>query len=90
MKRKILILIALAVAFAMYFLAGWIITHPDFSPTVSTESTNPVSKAIDNADGIQEALMRPYLPIMGKKDAPVTIVEFFDPACEACRAFIRY
>ena len=24
---------------------------------------------------------------MGEESAPVTIVEFFDPACEACRAF---
>jgi protein-disulfide isomerase len=25
--------------------------------------------------------------VLGSVDAPVTIVEFFDPACEACRAF---
>ena len=34
-----------------------------------------------------EALIRSYSPIIGNKDAPITIVEFFDPACEACRAF---
>lgn len=32
-------------------------------------------------------LIRPYAPIVGDEMAPVTIVEFFDPACEACRAF---
>lgn len=32
-------------------------------------------------------LVRPHSPIIGRSDAPVTIVEFFDPACEACRAF---
>lgn len=32
-------------------------------------------------------LVRPHSPVMGPPDAPVTIVEFFDPSCEACRAF---
>ena len=32
------------------------------------------------------ALVRPHSPIIGNKDAPVTLVEFFDPACETCRA----
>jgi protein-disulfide isomerase len=34
-----------------------------------------------------DAFTRPHSPIFGREDAPVTIVEFFDPACEACRAF---
>lgn len=32
-------------------------------------------------------LVRPHSPVIGPADAPVTIVEFFDPSCEACRAF---
>ena len=28
-----------------------------------------------------------HSPVLGPQGAPVTIVEFFDPACEACRAF---
>lgn len=34
-----------------------------------------------------EALVRDHSPIIGPANAPVTIVEFFDPSCEACRAF---
>jgi protein-disulfide isomerase len=35
----------------------------------------------------ESQLVRPYSFVYGPKNAPVTIVEFFDPACEACRAF---
>ena len=33
------------------------------------------------------ALIRPDSPSLGSADAPVTIVEFYDPECESCRAF---
>lgn len=33
-----------------------------------------------------EALVRFHSPVIGRADAPVTIVEFFDPSCESCRA----
>ena len=32
-------------------------------------------------------LVRMHSPVFGPQNAPVTIVEFFDPACETCRAF---
>lgn len=36
------------------------------------------------------ALVRPHSPVIGPAEAPVTIVEFFDPSCEACRAFYPF
>ncbi len=39
------------------------------------------------ADKSEDQLVRAHSFIYGPKKAPVTIVEFFDPACEACRAF---
>jgi protein-disulfide isomerase len=32
-------------------------------------------------------LVRPHSPVFGAANAPVTVVEVLDPACEACRAF---
>lgn len=34
-----------------------------------------------------DRLVRPHSPVIGPAAAPVTLVEFFDPSCEACRAF---
>ncbi len=47
-------------------------------------------KAVDQAAAQSDVMVRPHSPVMGRPDAPVTIVEFFDPACEACRAFHPY
>jgi len=35
----------------------------------------------------QAALVRAHAPTVGPADAPVTIVEFLDPACETCATF---
>ncbi|WP_137919192.1 thioredoxin domain-containing protein [Hydrogenophaga sp. 2FB] len=35
-------------------------------------------------------LVRMHSPVLGAQNAPVTVVEFFDPACEACRAFYPF
>jgi protein-disulfide isomerase len=32
-------------------------------------------------------LTRPHSPVLGAANAPVTVVEVLDPACEACKAF---
>ena len=45
------------------------------------------SAARDAAARLGSALYRDHAPIIGPVDAKVTVTEFFDPSCEACRAF---
>jgi protein-disulfide isomerase len=74
MTRRPLILSILALALVLFAGGAWFVSRPD-----AQVATVPPQVA--------EALVRPWSPVMAREDAPVTIVEFFDPACEACRAF---
>lgn len=49
----------------------------------AVETSDATTGPVEN----QQALVRFHSPTFGPADAPVTIVEFFDPSCEACRAF---
>ncbi len=76
MKNKSTVLSILLVGIAIFAAAIWYQSRPV-----------PVAQVEPSQLEVAEELIRPYSPIMGPEDAPVTIVEFFDPACEACRAF---
>ncbi|EYC50056.1 DSBA oxidoreductase [Hylemonella gracilis str. Niagara R] len=47
-------------------------------------------QAVQQAAAQFGVMVRSHSPVVGPIAAPVTIVEFFDPACEACRAFYPY
>lgn len=76
MTNKSIVISVLTFGIAIFAALIWFETRP---PSVA--QPNSVQPEI------AEELIRSYSPIMGPEDAPVTIVEFFDPACEACRAF---
>jgi len=44
-------------------------------------------QAAEAAPAVMAMLDRPHAMTLGPADAPVVIVEFFDPACETCAAF---
>jgi len=75
-KNKSIVISVLSFGLAIFAALIWFETRP---PSVA--QPNSVQPEI------AEELARPYSPVLGPETAPVTIVEFFDPACEACRAF---
>ena len=76
MNRRIGVVATLALS-ALAFTGGAML----YSGSAEGEPTKKV------VAGPVDSLIRPHSPIIGPKNAPVTIVEFFDPSCEACRAF---
>ncbi|WMT86466.1 thioredoxin domain-containing protein [Pelagibacterium sp. 26DY04] len=75
MNRRALVIGTLAVG--VLALAGGAYLYQ------SNQTQQAVALASENAD----ILVRPNSPVLGPENARVTLVEFLDPACEACRAF---
>jgi len=71
-----------AVAVVLFAAAYFFYSPPQPAYNLPDNASKTGSEATNDS-----ALIRPYSPVIGPKDAPVTIVEFFDPGCEACRAF---
>ncbi|MGB4060747.1 MAG: thioredoxin domain-containing protein [Burkholderiaceae bacterium] len=74
-SKKITVAVLLAVVVAA-FLFGM----NSYQRRVQNAQAEKVTQQTDR-------LVRFHSPIFGPTNAPVTIVEFFDPACETCRAF---
>lgn len=75
MQKKPVVVAAAVVVVAMLALGLW-------SYFAHQDSQGQQAVPVDRT-----ALIRPHSPSMGKADAAVVIVEFFDPACETCRTF---
>lgn len=61
-----------------------------FAAAVFLYQRHDRQQATERAARQFDVMVREHSPVMGPATAPVTIVEFFDPACEACRAFYPY
>jgi len=70
------IVLATAAAVVVAFVSGVMVFRD--------HSQQQVSQALKSNS---EALVRAHSPVYGNPGAKVTIVEFFDPSCETCRAF---
>ena len=85
-RRKIVVTVGI-LAIAAFVAGAWFYqSQPEASrsPTlISAKSPEPTTAKVSLAP----PYIRPHTPILGPAEAPVTISEFFDPACEACRAF---
>jgi protein-disulfide isomerase len=75
-KKIVLGLLALVVSF---FALGMYV----YQQRVQNSQMDKVNQAADR-------LVRAASPVLGPVDARVTVVEFFDPACETCRAFYPF
>lgn len=74
-SKKITVGILLAVV-----LAAFLFGMDRYQRRVQNAQMDKVTQQTDR-------LVRFHSPSFGPTNAPVTIVEFFDPACETCRAF---
>lgn len=78
MQNKKVVLVSIAVLIAIFMGAGY------YYKNAQTEKSVALAK--------KEALLfeRPHSLVIGKKEAKVQLVEFFDPACATCAQFHPY
>lgn len=93
MNRYLAVLCTVSLALIVFFVGRSMVEPATLSdvklePVKSNGAAAATSKTTTakNEKPAGSALIRPYSPIIGPENAPVTVVEFFDPACEACRA----
>ena len=78
MKKQYLVVTASALLIAVFASASYLYNSQKTDEASATAQKNT------------ESLVRDYSPTMGDKNAKVTIVEFFDPACGTCKNFYPF
>ena len=82
MNRRLFLLGTSALGIAVFASGAWYVLDRQFR-TAEAEA-NARAAAVPDLNAV---LLRPAAPVVGPETAKVTLVEFFDPSCEACRAF---
>ena len=77
MNRRTLVLLISALMLAAFSAAAFF----------QLRTTPPPQEQAAPAVQDRSTLVRFHAPTFGPANAPVTLVEFFDPSCEGCRAF---
>lgn len=71
----------------MFIVIALVVVAAVFAAVKFGGGTGGEQKVATDAPALDPAiLIRPHNPVIGAPDAKVTIVEFLDPECEACRA----
>ncbi|CUB06727.1 MULTISPECIES: DsbA family protein [Marinomonas] len=77
MNKKLIVALSGVLLFALFGIAAYLLESQKTAGITEVASDPKIMK-------------RYYSPTMGPSSAQVTIVEFFDPACETCRKFHPY
>ena len=82
MNRRAIVIGAAALGLTAFAGGSWVIRDRRAREAAAEEAARAAS-----VPDLADRLAPPSAPVFGPPDAPVTLVEFFDPSCEACRAF---
>ena len=83
MKNKWFVFGALGIAVAVF--ASFSLQKKEVDPQPVVEVTQPKEKLEENKTDLSAFFIRPHSPRFGNAMARVTVVEWQDPECEACR-----